>query len=200
MYPKPWETSSQKKKQAAKEKVAVKDATARAKGDFARAVGKDVRGRVTKDVAAAIAREFVKHGDMQQALISTGFVDGDTSLSQMRKIASQVRQSVNFANAFDHIVVNFDEHELLTRDRVLAGLFIEASDRYGPTSGASRVSAWSKLAQLIGLEAEAKRTDDFTKELQAPGGVLMVPFASSIEQWEQAAVAQQAQLKADVRN
>lgn len=196
MYRKPWETVDQRKKRVERE-AAVTD---RAKRNFSRAVNKTTDKRVTLDTAAAVAREYVKHGEMTKALIATGFVDEDTSPSEIQKIARRVRHSKGFQDAFDHIVVHFDEHEILTRDRVLAGLFIEAADRFGPTSGASRVSAWSKLAQLTGMEAAVKRTDDLQKELAAPGGVLMVPFVSSIEQWEQAAMAQQARLKSDVRD
>lgn len=192
---KPWETNPEKVKQA----QIAREAGKRAKRSYSRAITKDVTARLTKDVAIALAREYVKHGDMRHALILTGFADEDTSPSQMSKMATRVRQSRNFAEAFDHIVTKFDEHEMLTRDRVLAGLFLEASDRFGPTSAAARVSAWSKLATLIGMDFDAKRTDDFQKELAAPGGVLMVPFVSSIEQWEQSAMSQQAQLKADVR-
>lgn len=200
VYPKPWETVSQAKKRKAEERVAGNEAAAKAKRRTATALSKSVKGQLTKDVAMAIAREYVKHGDMRHALVVTGFADEDISASQLGKIASKVRQSARFAEAFDHVVVNFNEHELLTRERVLAGLFIEASDRFGPTSAAARVTAWSKLAQLTGLEADAKRGDDLQKEMQAPGGVLLVPFVSSIEDWEQAAMSQQAQLKADVRN
>lgn len=196
MSPKPWETKSRAQTKKAE---AEKAATTTAKRRYSRALSTDVKGRLTKDTAIALAREYVKHGDMRHALVATGFADEDTSASQMSKIATKVRQSRFFAEAFDQIVTSFSEHELLTRERVLAGLFLEASDRFGPTSAAARVSAWSKLAQLIGLESEAKRTDDLQKELQAPGGVLMVPFVSSIEDWESAAMTQQAQLKADVR-
>lgn len=196
VYPKPWETNQQRaKRREAEEAVAAK-----ARRRFNTAVTKDVNKRVDRDTAIAIAREFVKHGDMRHALTVTGFIDEDTSTTMANKIALRVRNSVNFRNAFDHIVVHFDEHEILTRDRILAGLFIEASDRYGPTTASARVTAWSKLAQLTGLEAAAKRSDDLADELAAPGGVLMVPFVSSIEQWEQAAMTQQARLKADVRD
>lgn len=195
MSAKPWERDPEKAKRVQAEKAA----TVKAKRSYAKAISTDVRGRLTKDTAIALAREYVKHGDMRHALVTTGFADEDTSPSQMSKMATKVRQSKLFAAAFDHIVVNFNEHEILTRERILAGLFIEASDRFGPTSAAARVTAWSKLAQLMGMEAEAKRTDDLQKELAAPGGVLMIPFVSSIEHWEQSAMAQQAQLKADVR-
>lgn len=195
MSPKPWEKDP-KRVEAAQ---AAKAAATKAKRSYSRALSTDVKGRLTKDMALVLAREYVKHGDMRHALVSTGFADEDTSPSQMSKLATKVRQSRNFAEAFDHVVTAFDSHELLTRERVLAGLFLEASDRFGPTSAAARVSAWSKLAQLIGMEAEGQRAADLKKELSAPGGVLMVPFVSSIEDWERAAMSQQAQLKADVR-
>lgn len=195
MSPKPWEKDPKKVEQA----QAARDAASKAKRSFSRALTLDVKGRLTKDVAIVLAREYVKHGDMRHALVSIGFADEDTSPSQMSKLVTKVRQSRHFAEAFDHVVTAFDSHELLTRERVLAGLYVEASDRFGPTSAAARVSAWSKLATLIGMDFDAKRTDDFQKELAAPGGVLMVPFVSSIEQWEQNAMSMQAQLKADVR-
>lgn len=198
MSPKPWEKDP-KRVEAAQ---AAKAAATKAKRSYSRALTTDVKGRLTKDMALVLAREYVKHGDMRHALVSTGFADEETSPSQMSKLATKVRQSRNFAEAFDHVVTAFDSHELLTRERVLAGLFLEASDRFGPTSAAARVSAWSKLAQLIGMEggdSEAQRDAALRKELSAPGGVLMVPFVSSIEQWEQNAMSMQAQLKADVR-
>lgn len=195
MFAKPWERDPKKAEQV----QAAKAAAVKAKRSYSRALGTDVRGRLTKDVALVLAREYVKHGDMRHALVSTGFADEDTSPSQMGKLATKVRQSRNFAEAFDHVVTAFDSHELLTRERVLSGLFLEASDRFGPTSAAARVTAWSKLAQLIGMEADSKRESDLQKELAAPGGVLLIPFVQSIEQWEQSAMAMQAQLKADVR-
>lgn len=195
MSTKPWEKNPAKVKEAQQARAA---AASKAKRSYSRALTTDVKGRLTKDIALVMAREYVKHGDIRHALIATGFADEDTTPSQMSKLATKVRQSANFAEAFDHVVTAFDSHEILTRERVLAGLFIEASDRFGPTSAAARVSAWSKLAQLIGLEQEAKNPGGDEK-LEAPGGVLMIPFTQSIEQWESAAMGMQAQLKADVR-
>ena len=196
MSAKPWEKHPDSVKAAQEAKAA----TAKAKRSYSRSLTKDTNKRISEDVALVIAREYVKHGDLRHALVVTGFVDEDTSPSQLRKIATRVRNSKNFAAAFDHVVTAFDASEILTRERVLSGLYVEASDRLGPTSAAARVSAWGKLAQLLGMEQEAKKPPAGTDgHLEAPGGVLMVPFVQSIEQWEQSAMTQQAKLKADVR-
>lgn len=195
MYNKPWETVQQKTKRV-KQQAAD---SAQAKRKFSRSIINDTRRRLDKDTAMALAREFVKHGDMERALVAVGLVDEDASTSVVNDIARRARRSANFANAFDYVVTHFDEHEILTRDRILAGLFMEASDRYGPTSGASRVGAWAKLAMLTGMEAEAKHAEE-KASTDAVGGVLLIPFSASVEQWEADAMGQQAKLKSDVRN
>lgn len=195
MFAKPWE------KNPPPDKTVVAEKAKSARRAFSRAVTDDTTRRMDKDIATAIAREYVKHADMFRALVAVGYCDEDTDPAMMSKIAGRVRKNAYFEKAFSEIVTTFTEHEVLTRDRILAGLYIEAADRFGPTTGSSRVAAWSKLAMLTGLEAEAKRAaePDAPKQLEAPGGVLLIPFAPSVEAWEQAAIGQQAQLKADVR-
>lgn len=195
-YARPWESADKKAKKADARSSAARSAKMKA----GRALKRDAELFLTPDTAAILAREYVKHGDLGNALVACGYADEATTAAMLSKMIRQVRKSRRFAEAFDHIIYNFDEHEILTRERILAGLYTEAADRWGPTTASARVAAWSKLAQLTGLEAAAKRTEDLKEELTAPGGVLMVPFVSSIEGWEQAAMAQQAQLKADVRN
>lgn len=195
-YARPWESADNRAKKAEARSSAARSAKAKA----SRALKRDADLLLTADTAAVLAHEYVKHGDLGHALVACGYADEATTAPMIAKMIRQVRKSRRFAEAFDRIVYNFNEHEILTRDRILAGLYAEAADRWGPTTASARVAAWSKLAQLTGLEAAAKRTDDLQGELAAPGGVLMVPFVTSIEHWEQAAMTQQAQLKADVRN
>lgn len=194
-YARPWESAETKKKRADTKQSAARSA----KQKISRAITSSAQ-MLTEDNALVLAREYVKHGDLGHALVACGFADETTTGPMLSKMIRNVRKSRRFAEAFDQIICNFDEHEILTRDRILSGLFTEAADRWGPTTASARVAAWAKLAQLTGMEAAAKRTEDLKDELAAPGGVLMVPFVSSIEGWEQAAMAQQAQLKADVRN
>lgn len=191
-YPKPWETREAREKRVAREA----QVSQQAKRSFNRALKTDTDRRLDKDAINAIARNFVVHGDIVRALIATGFIDEDTPQSIITKIARRVRCNATFEQAVQKMSMSFMEHEILTRDRVLHGLYTEAADRAsGLTTGSSRVAAWGKLATLMGMEEKEE-----PKDAQVRGGVMLIPFTQSIEAWEQAAMGQQAKLKADVRN
>jgi len=53
-----------------------------------------------------------------------------------------------------------------------------------------------RRAKLLGLDAAAQKE---TQEAPAPTAVMLVPVFESPDAWEQAAIAQQARLKADVK-
>lgn len=155
--------------------------------------------RMDEGFALILARQYALHGDMVLALLQTGrYPVDDSGLERARKAAWKYKAHPLFQAAFEAVVMRFTETDILTRDRVLAGLYMEAADRGVMTTSSSRVAAWSKLAMLMGMERDVKdppKTDDQSDK----SGVLMVPYVSSIEEWESAAMGQQAQLKSDVR-
>ena len=110
--------------------------------------------------------------------------------------------------AIHNVVTHFTETDILTRDRIMYGLFQEAADRGPFTTSSSRVAAWAKLASLMGMDpAEQARMRKEEADLQAEkrlgsanrSGVMLLPAPVDIEAWEAQAMGQQARLKADVR-
>jgi hypothetical protein len=87
-----------------------------------------------------------------------------------------------------------EEKNLINRNRILAGLIREAGVEGLGASHAARVSAWSKLANI--LKMDVKQID---ANLSSRGGILVVPSTQKPEEWEARAAAAQAALKAEVR-
>lgn len=88
-----------------------------------------------------------------------------------------------------------EKDKIVTRERIMMGLFEEANNRGFGSSASARVAAWARLAAMIGAEKPAG--EDKGKE--ARGGVMLVPYAGGIDAWEAAAKGQQTLLKASVR-
>ena len=86
-----------------------------------------------------------------------------------------------------------DEANLLTRKELILNVkSIAFDDR---EQGGARVGASSLLAKVMGYEAPTK----IQAEVEHKGGVMMVPMAAGLEDWEAAAGGAQRQLKEDVR-
>lgn len=87
-----------------------------------------------------------------------------------------------------------EEEKLLTRKELILNVkSIAFDDR---EQGGARVGASSLLAKIMGYEAPTK----IRAEVEHKGGVMMVPMASSVEDWEALASRMQKQLKEDVRS
>lgn len=157
--------------------------------------------RMTEDFAMILAKAYAIHGDMVMALMQTGrYPLDEAGLKTAKDNAWKYRCHPLFAAAKEAVLSRFTETDILTRDRVLAGLYEEAADRGLLTTGASRVAAWGKLAMLMGMENDAKNPPKAEDTVNIDkSGVMMIPYVSSIDDWEQHAMGQQAKLKADVR-
>lgn len=150
--------------------------------------------------AQAFAKEMLVDFNPVKALLRSGLISQEEaetrSAQSLYKTAQRYERDPYVQQALRDFIHRVESDKIVSRERILYGLLEEAC-YHGPGASASaRVAAWSKLAKLMGMElppeGEKKATD-------APGGVLLIPFAPSIEQWEQAAMGQQAKLKADVR-
>lgn len=154
--------------------------------------------RMNETFAMILAKAFAVHGDMTLALLQTErYPADDGGLDLARRHGWKYRGHPLFQAALEAVLSRFCETDILTRDRVLAGLYTEAADRGPATTSSSRVAAWGKLAMLLGMEQEVKQPPK--DEGASKSGVIMIPFTSDVEEWEQAAMGQQAKLKADVR-
>lgn len=83
----------------------------------------------------------------------------------------------------------FDEGEIVTTTRGRYGKQIEIRES---TSKADRIRASALLANLMGHNAPTKVSTTVN------GGVLLLPVADSMEQWESQAIAAQAALQKEV--
>ena len=83
-----------------------------------------------------------------------------------------------------------DENELVTRKELL--LVAKTIMHDEGENGGSRVSAMSLIAKVMGYEAPTK--------VQVEGGIMLVPMAASVDEWESHAQESQKLLKADVRS
>ena len=82
----------------------------------------------------------------------------------------------------------------VTRERIMAGLLQEATDRSGNGSAAARVASWKHLATMVGVAGTEKSE-------VAISGVMLVPEAGGgVDAWEGKATASQTKLRDDVRS
>lgn len=151
--------------------------------------------------AQAFAKEMLIDFNPVKALLRAGLIDADQATARspqsLYKTAQRYERHPLVQQALRDFIHRVESEKIVSRERILFGLMEEACYQGPGASASARVAAWGKLAKLMGMElpdpGEAKTN-------AAPGGVMLIPFVSSIEQWEQAAIGQQAKLKADVRN
>ncbi len=86
-----------------------------------------------------------------------------------------------------------DEKAIMTKGQLLMNMKREALDRVG-NSGAERIAALRGIAKSLGFEVTKVEGT-----VSIGGGVMAVPFAGSMEDWEKASANAQAELKQKVR-
>lgn len=84
--------------------------------------------------------------------------------------------------------------QIVNSNRVLAGLVREANYQGIGASHGARVSAYGKLATILGMDAPIKH------QVQIQGGVMVVPMTANLNDWETVAEEKQKLLKEDVRS
>lgn len=149
--------------------------------------------------AQAFAKEMLVDFNPVKSLLRAGLISSQEAETRtpnsLYKTAQRYERDPLVQQALRDFIHRVESDKIVSRERILYGLLEEAC-YHGPGASASaRVAAWGKLAKLMGMELPAEGEQKAT----APGGVMLIPFAPSIEQWEQAAMGQQAKLKADVR-
>jgi Terminase small subunit len=87
-----------------------------------------------------------------------------------------------------------EEANIINRKRILAGLVREANYAGIGASHGARVSAYAKLATILGMDAPIK----IDAKVKVAGGVMLVPMPSNPDDWEKAAVQKQLELKNEV--
>lgn len=149
--------------------------------------------------AQAFAKEMLVDFNPVKALLRSGLISEEEAATRsdtsLYKTAQRYERDPYVQQALRDYIHRVESDKIVSRERILYGLLEEAC-YHGPGGSASaRVAAWGKLAKLMGMELP----EGGDKRDAAPGGVLLIPFAPSIQDWEAAAMGQQAKLKADVR-
>lgn len=163
---------------------------------------KEVRNERTRSVAPAVifkrqefAKAYLIDCDPTMAALRCGLVDPDDP-DEARKVGWYYYRQPETLAAIQAFSATMENDKIVSRERVLMGLLEEANYRGLGASHSARVAAWSKIAQMLGAEKPKGEEDPATK---VRGGVMMIPMAQSIEQWEQVATGSQAALKSAVR-
>lgn len=109
------------------------------------------------------------------------------------KMAYELLREPYVTRKIRECIDSLEEAKIINRNRILAGLVREANYQGIGASHGARVSAYSVLAKILGMEAASK------VEVDHKGGVMLVPFTPSVDEWERNAIEAQATLKTDVR-
>lgn len=141
---------------------------------------------VMKQRRDAFINEYLVDWNGPNAWIRSG-----GSPNSATKMAYELLREPYVMKKIREVVDAMEEANLINRNRILAGLVREANYMGMSASHSARVSAWNSLAKILGMEAPT--------EVKHSGGVMLVPIAASVDQWENNAEAAQRQLKADVR-
>jgi hypothetical protein len=108
--------------------------------------------------------------------------------------AWQLLQEPYVAMEVQKAIDKIEEKNLVSRNRILAGLMKESNYEGMGASHAARVSGWSKLANILKMDVK-----QIEANLASRGGILVVPVTQKPEDWEKRATEAQAALKAEVR-
>ncbi len=164
--------------------------------------------RMDEAFALVFARAYCLTQSPLEVMFGLDLADPEEDTSRIIKRYHRYMAHPMVKAAIHNVVTHFTETDILSRDRVMYGLFQEAADRGPFTTSSSRVAAWGKLASLMGMDpTEQARMRKEEQDLIAQkrmgassrSGVMLLPAPVDIESWEAGAMGQQAQLKADVR-
>lgn len=146
---------------------------------------------------------MLEHPDMKERrdrFIAEYLVDFNGALAYIRaggpcttasKMSSQYLREPYVARKIRECIDSLEEAKLINRKRVLAGLVREANYMGIGASHSARVSAYSKLASILGMDAPVK----VDAKVKFAGGVMLVPFTADPIEWEKKAIEAQKKLK-----
>ena len=105
--------------------------------------------------------EFTVDFNASQAAVRAGY-----SEKSSRAIGCELLTIPNIKKAIQTRVKELSNDSLVNRELIISGLLAEATNYSDKSSHAARVSAWSQLAKLSGLNIENKPHDDVTEFLR----------------------------------
>lgn len=142
-----------------------------------------------KSARRLFVAEYIKDFNGTKAVMRLGWGYNDPAGTAFSWLQEPYTQFL-----LDQHVATCDAESLVTKNKVLGGLLREANSYSLDSSGASRVSAWGKLAKIKGMEITKVEIDKV-----APG-VMFVPLGSTPEEWEKNAAKQQQALQKQAKS
>lgn len=146
----------------------------------------------TKLLRRRFAGEYIKDFNATAAVLRMGY--------KYSRRTAQVKGSQWMDDAYTHqciaeLTAKMDEKAIVSRQEVMLGLKKEAHAANSLfASSSSRISALRSLAKILGMEITKVEGN-----MTLAGGVMAVPFAGSLEDWEKASKDAQEKLKKAVR-
>lgn len=144
-----------------------------------------------------------KQKDLRDRFVNEYLIDFNATDAYIRAGGNQknptqagynLKREPYVARAIQAAVDSLDAAKVTNRQRIMAGLVREANHFGIGAAHAARVSAWTRLSSLLGMDQ--KQTE---RSLSARGGVMVVPQVESDIDWEKRAQAAQSALKEAVR-
>ena len=133
--------------------------------------------------------ELIKDWSPVNAVLRSG-----GAVSTRVKTAHQLMREPYVQQELAKYIDQAKESDIINRNRVLAGLVKEANFQGFGSSHGARVSAFGKLATILGMDAPIKH------QVEVHGGVMVVPMTKNLDDWEVVAEEKQKLLKEDVRS
>lgn len=132
--------------------------------------------------------EYLKDFNQTRAATRAGFA----ARSAAKKGSELIREPY-VQQKIQEKLDELEEDAIVTRKHVMVGLVREANLEGRGSVHIARVNAWGKLAKILGMEIQK------TENTHRISGVMEVPMAKSIAEWEGYATGSQQQLKDEVR-
>lgn len=147
-----------------------------------------------KAIRDKFVEEYVKDFDAFHAAIRTGFLRDFASDYSSKFLGEPYVQRL-IAEARRATVAPEDEDIDSDKQEIINALRREANYHGPGSSHAARVSALSKLTAILGMDAPTRSINENIHR----GGVMVVPAATNLEEWEKAAMKSQQDLVNDAR-
>jgi len=140
--------------------------------------------------------EYLIDFDSYGAAIRVGFNGGQIAQQYSKAFMSEPYVRKRIREQMDRLSADDKSLRQTYQNRIIQGLLREAHYNGPGASHSARVSAFAKLASIVGLD---QMSDPKVNGVAAQGGVMEVPHIPGIDAWEQAASTAQAKLKQTVR-
>ena len=135
----------------------------------------------------AFCREYIKDFNAIAALARIG-----CRIKSLRTRAGQLLREPYVANKIDELVRRLRPEDVVTRQQVMARMWLEAND--DGNSSIARVAATAHVGKMLGMF----KTDDSEDTKTVQTGVMMIPVVS-VDDWASSAATAQALLKSQAR-